>query len=110
MFLVAAVVTAVTLPLGSALADGTNYGGALDPNFGKGGVISTRITSLGAGSGDFSMVAVQPSGKILLGGWLGGVGAVQGPGVIMRFTAQGSLDTTFGTNGRISLPWWESPR
>lgn len=69
--------------------------GTLDPSFGTGGKY-VGTSSNGLAFGTKTAIAVQPDGKIIVGGtfqkaiWTFGV---------MRFTANGTLDQTFGTLG-----------
>ncbi|MBI4238117.1 MAG: Ig-like domain-containing protein [Deltaproteobacteria bacterium] len=71
-----------------------NNTGAVDTAFGTDGV---TVTDAGAVAGTISLV-VQPDGKILVGGW---VDNVTRDFLLLRYTATGALDTTFGTNGRV---------
>ncbi|ALR30007.1 hypothetical protein ATE47_05485 [Chryseobacterium sp. IHB B 17019] len=69
--------------------------GALDASFGTGGKV---ITSVGSGSDKAYSVALQPDGKILVAGMT--VNALTGQDfVCLRYNTNGTLDTTFGTNG-----------
>lgn len=79
---------------GSALADG----GALDPTFAGTGIATMAL----AGSGDLNAVAVQPDGKIVAGGYVGLPGAQNGLLAVVRYTAAGSLDPSFGHNGLVT--------
>ncbi len=65
--------------------------GALDPGFGNGGVVQTEIELPSIGNA----VAVQPDGRILVGG------NADSTSVIVRYMPDGSLDATFGTNGVV---------
>ncbi|MFL5331337.1 MAG: hypothetical protein ACJ8C4_20815 [Gemmataceae bacterium] len=73
--------------------------GTLDASFGTGGTVTT---SLGSGHADPNAIAVAPSGKIVV------AGKVSDPSVqfagdafgLACYNANGTLDTTFGTNGR----------
>jgi uncharacterized delta-60 repeat protein len=75
-----------------------NSNGSVDTSFGANGTIDT----------DFSVqypvpykVVVQSDGKILVGGKLcSGTGAI----ALARYNANGSLDSSFGTNGIASFP------
>jgi uncharacterized delta-60 repeat protein len=71
--------------------------GQLDTTFGTGGLVTT------APSGPFpspSAVIAQPNGQILVGGFVDGSGVHKsGQTVLVRYNANGSLDTTFGTGG-----------
>jgi uncharacterized delta-60 repeat protein len=62
-----------------------NADGSLDAEFDMGGVFLDSI---------IRTVAVQPDGKIVIGGWFSKIGGAQRPGVA-RLNATGSLDLTF---------------
>jgi uncharacterized delta-60 repeat protein len=69
--------------------------GALDPNFGIGGVASKNIKVSEAALD----LLVEPSGKIVLAG-ASGVGGLGGDDyAVCRFTENGTVDSSFGTNG-----------
>jgi uncharacterized delta-60 repeat protein len=83
-----------------------NPAGRLVSTFGSGG----KATYLTSGS-DGRSVAIQADGKILVGGAYpvngsmnGDGGASGGGGYVLRTNPNGSLDTTFGTKGIVSLP------
>ncbi|MEM7347561.1 MAG: delta-60 repeat domain-containing protein [Chloroflexota bacterium] len=70
--------------------------GDLDPTFGNNGVVTTTIGAAATtdrGSG----VKVQPDDKILVGG-ISDLSTF----TIVRYTADGITDTTFGTNGVVT--------
>lgn len=71
--------------------------GTLDTTFGTGGKVSTAI---GASGGNIVAVAVQSDGKIVAAG-----SARNGSGysdfALARYNADGSLDTAFGTDGKV---------
>jgi len=71
--------------------------GALDSTFGDGGVTQLRV---GNTSHATRAVARQPDGKLLLAGYTRFVGQ-NFDFAVLRFTADGVLDTTFGTNGVV---------
>jgi uncharacterized delta-60 repeat protein len=82
-----------------------NPNGSLDASFGTGGRVSTEFFSPPLqGAQEFAhAVLVQPDGKILVAG-----SARQGQnrfapiqGAIARYNSDGSLDTGFGTGGRV---------
>jgi uncharacterized delta-60 repeat protein len=84
-----------------------NANGALDATFGKGGLVTTAV------NGGAYSVAIQPAdGKIVVGGFVSVGSNVEW--LLLRYNANGSLDTTFGSNGEVitSLPpgddWIES--
>jgi uncharacterized delta-60 repeat protein len=68
-----------------------NPDGSLDPTFGAGGKV---VTDLGSTEVARS-VAIQPDGKLLVAGQTGGDFAV------VRYNADGSLDTGFGSSGVV---------
>ena len=65
--------------------------GELDPTFGGG----DGMVSLSVSSADATAVALQSDGKIIVGGDTS----------LVRFSADGSLDTTFGNNGVAAIPF-----
>jgi uncharacterized delta-60 repeat protein len=66
--------------------------GDLDPAFGSGGIVTTEL-----GSGGGSDVAVQPDGRIVVGGTAGTAFA------LARYLADGSLDESFGHGGTVKI-------
>lgn len=76
--------------------------GSPDNGFGNGGVASHNIDEFGDGEAAYS-VAIQPDGKMVTGG-------VSSPSqfdtdyTLVRFNADGSLDTGFGQGGVSTLP------
>ncbi|SFL27181.1 cadherin domain-containing protein, partial [Azotobacter beijerinckii] len=89
---------------GTAGVDGTsdfallcfNADGTPDSGFGTGGIVTTPI---GAGNDQAYGMTVQADGKILLAGssYQGGNQAF----ALVRYNADGSLDTSFGVSGKI---------
>jgi uncharacterized delta-60 repeat protein len=82
-----------------------NADGSLDTSFGNGGVASTTFSGRGNRTwGLAQAVALQDDGKILVAG----EGAETKGGAvtwgIARFNPDGSLDTGFGTSGKVSPP------
>jgi uncharacterized delta-60 repeat protein len=77
-------------------------GGDLDPSFGTNG----RSITTGAGSG--TSVALQANGKIVVAGGLED-GARILHSSVARYRADGSLDTSFGTNGVVVTPFRSGP-
>lgn len=69
--------------------------GTLDSTFDGDG---TLISNLGS-STTASSVVLQPNGKILVGG------SIAGDVLLARYNSDGSLDTSYGTNGRTSFDW-----
>jgi uncharacterized delta-60 repeat protein len=79
-----------------------NADGSLDTKFGNGGTVFTNFApgTIATASG----LAIQPDGKILVVG--NSEGVVNGNFVeefaLARYTTDGTLDTSFGTNGEVS--------
>ena len=82
--------------------------GKLDTTFGSGGLASTGFAGGESGTG----VALQPDGKII---WVGSQGNPSFPAggtfsfAVARFTANGTLDTSFGTGGQASVEFFDPP-
>jgi uncharacterized delta-60 repeat protein len=75
-----------------------NSNGSLDTSFGTGGIVSTPSIEDAA----FTSVALQSDGKIVA--VAGGFSAN-----VVRYTSAGALDTTFGTNGIVTLNFINGP-
>ncbi len=70
--------------------------GAPDLSFGSGGIVTTSLGSYGYAWD----VALQPDDKIVAAGWSGGP---KGDGfALVRYTAAGTLDPTFGQGGVVT--------
>ncbi len=75
-----------------------NNNGTLDTTFGGTGVVTAGS---GSGSDALAGVAVQPDGKIVVGG-----DSTSGPGgydeaFLLRYNPDGTLDPTFGNGGKV---------
>lgn len=87
--------------------DNTNYdfavvrftsAGALDTTFNSTGIVITPIGAVG----DTAMgVVIQPDGKLVIAGYAG-MGATGSDITVVRYNTNGSLDTSFGTNGIVT--------
>ena len=81
-----------------------NADGSFDASFGQGGQATGTLTTqpslqvLGPPN-EARAFAVQADGKIVVAGYATSSGTDSGA-VVMRFNANGSLDTAFGDNGR----------
>lgn len=77
-------------------------GGRLDQGFGKGGKV---ITPVGSGkTADFaSVVRLQPDGKLVVAGYSTS-SVTANDFALARYNANGTLDTSFGTGGRVTTP------
>jgi len=68
--------------------------GALDTTFGGAGIVTTNM---GMGSLSYATaIALQPDNKVVVGG------AISGDFALVRFTADGDLDTSFGGTGVVT--------
>jgi uncharacterized delta-60 repeat protein len=95
-----------------------NANGSLDTSFGSGGQAGVAGVEFFAppmeGAQEFARaVLVQPDGKILVAGSArqGQIRFAPIQGALARFNANGTLDTSFGSGGKIlssSLPQWPS--
>ena len=67
-----------------------------DPSFGSGGVVTT---SIGGVDDEAHAVALQPDGKIIVGGY-----CQSSPlgFALVRYNPDGSLDTSFGSGGKVT--------
>jgi uncharacterized delta-60 repeat protein len=80
-----------------------NADGSWDDSFGEHGI--ARLEAFDDGFFDVRDLAVQPDGKIIIGGqlatdWFGGQ---HDPAMLARVNPDGSIDASFGTEGRILL-------
>ncbi|AWH85553.1 hypothetical protein HYN59_10720 [Flavobacterium album] len=72
--------------------------GSLDASFGTGGKV---VTSINSGADKAYATAIQADGKILVAG-VTTSGATGKDFAIVRYNADGTLDTAFGTNGIVT--------
>ena len=72
-----------------------NSDGSLDTTFGGTGIV---VTDFGANESADDLV-IQASGKIILAGTTSSAGASDF--LLVRYNSDGSLDTSFGTNGKL---------
>jgi uncharacterized delta-60 repeat protein len=79
--------------------------GDLDPTFGSGGKVTTSIGSAGS---DADAVVVQPDGKIVVGGRADQTDGSTGSFGVARFNRDGTLDTTFGSGGKVTTEFGTS--
>ena len=76
-----------------------NANGTVDPSFGNAGVVTTN---LGAAYASAQALVEQPDGRLVVAGH---IAMRQGTRdlLIVRFNADGSLDTTFGVSGSLIM-------
>ena len=73
-----------------------NTNGTLDSTFGSGGKV---VTNIGSANNEINAVAIEPDGKIVVGGGDQDAGDHALNFVVARYQANGSLDATFGSGG-----------
>ena len=76
--------------------------GASDPGFGSGGITKTDI---GSGDDVAADIAVQPDGRIVVAGYTEDANGEKN-GLIMRYDADGTLDGTFSSDGKLVITAW----
>jgi uncharacterized delta-60 repeat protein len=77
-----------------------NTDGSLDTSFDGDGIV---VTSFGATTDSVASISVLPSGKILVAGSVSDqVTSASSQIALVQYNANGSLDTSFGTNGVVS--------
>jgi len=72
--------------------------GQLDPSFGAGGTVVTEFPSSYSGG---RAVAVQADGRIVAAGFAHTNDSILSDFALTRYEVDGTLDTTFGTGGRV---------
>ncbi|MBL7912359.1 MAG: T9SS type A sorting domain-containing protein [Bacteroidia bacterium] len=73
-----------------------NSNGTIDNTFGTNGIVTTTISSF---SEKASAIAIQPDGKIVVGGSANT--GTSSDFIIIRYNTNGTLDNTFGVNGIV---------
>jgi uncharacterized delta-60 repeat protein len=81
--------------------------GALDAGFGQGGIVKTDWSKT-TGYNYIESVALQPDGKILAAG-TSKVGTNSWRLAVVRYNANGTLDTTFGSKGIAAAIIYNNP-
>jgi uncharacterized delta-60 repeat protein len=82
-----------------------NTNGTVDTSFGVKGKVTTDFGA----SESAQTVAVQPDGKIVVAGdYYNSTAALPDGFALARYNADGSLDTTFGSGGKVVTPLWDS--
>lgn len=77
-----------------------NSDGALDNTFGSGGIVTVAI----ADSASAEDVAIQPDGKIVIGGHNTDLTVFNAFFTFVRLNVDGSFDSSFGSNGVFVVP------
>ena len=76
-----------------------NTDGSLDSTFGIGGKVRTDFSAFDSG---VNAIALQPDGKIVAAGFRAPFTQNGSDFALVRYNADGSLDTTFGSGGRVT--------
>lgn len=74
-----------------------NIDGNLDTSFGNSGKVTTDVSAIDSAKS----VTIQADGKILLAGSTTSSPEVASDFLLVRYNSDGSLDTTFGTGGKV---------
>src|SRR5262249_28123526 len=97
----------VTVGMTTTIAGGADFAvtrhlrdGTLDPHFGTGGKVVTPIGGERAGDAA-TAVAIQADGKIVVAGLTTQPGGSDIDFALVRYNADGSLDTGFGNGGKV---------
>lgn len=96
------LVVYILTPVIASLADSSMGAaqGDLDSSFGTGGIVTTNFT---ANQDTGTDVALQSDGKIVVVGYsLSGSDLSTADFALARYNADGTLDSTFGTNGKVT--------
>jgi len=88
---------ALAMALAPTLTYGQTRSGTFDASFGTGGQVTTDFAGAGDGVG---AIAVQPDGKLVAVG--GATINGQADFALARYNGNGTLDTSFGKNGRAT--------
>ena len=78
-----------------------NTNGSLDSSFGSGGKVITSVSPKG-GSGELKEILIQPDGMIIAAGITVNGGWTAPDFVVVRYKADGSLDNSFGSKGKVT--------
>ena len=76
-----------------------NANGTLDSSFGTGGKVTTPI---GSGSDIVYSIALQGDAKIVVGGTSTSIDGINNDFAMVRYNANGTLDTSFGASGKVT--------
>jgi uncharacterized delta-60 repeat protein len=74
--------------------------GTLDTGFGAAGKVVTQVST--TNWDEAQAVALQPDGKIVVGGWVYTGGSSAGDFAVVRYDSAGALDPSFGAGGKVT--------
>lgn len=97
--------TLIVTLIAAAAVLGQGATGNLDPTFGSGGLVRTDF------SGNIdraNAVAIQPDGKIVVGGSSFSSSKTVEDFIVARYNANGALDKRFGNNGKITVDFFRN--
>ncbi|KFE66236.1 delta-60 repeat domain-containing protein [Hyalangium minutum] len=77
-----------------------NADGTLDTSFGTSGKVVTQVNA--GNEATATALAIQSDGKLVAGGWTYTGGSSAGDFAVLRYDASGTLDTAFGTGGKVT--------
>jgi len=93
---------ATSVSSASPVLMGFSTQGVLDPSFGSEGTATFRLTTGASASTVMYGLAVQPDGKLDLAGYLQDSSSSPVAAELVRLTAAGALDPSFGSNGAVT--------
>jgi uncharacterized delta-60 repeat protein len=100
------VAAGITSPAGQFALARYNTDGSLDSSFGSGGKVITNSLARPALA---SAVIIQPDNKIVAAGMAGPSSGASGSDfALVRFNADGSIDSSFGSGGQCSTDFFSS--
>ncbi len=83
-----------------------NSNGSLDTTFGSGGKVITAVDAGGTKADEARAIVQQADSKLVIAGFactVSGLGCNQNDILLIRYNANGSLDTAFGSGGKVLL-------
>jgi uncharacterized delta-60 repeat protein len=78
-----------------------NSDGSLDQTFGTGGKVKTHFSGVGNTGSSATSVALQPDGKLVVGGYYKKNDRTPHQFALARYNSNGTLDSAFGRSGEV---------
>jgi uncharacterized delta-60 repeat protein len=103
--MVRSIVLALLLVCALRAAPAAGADGTPDSSFGTGGAV---ISTFGFAQCGAESLVRQPDGKLVVAGFVGDYPAVATGFLLARYNADGSLDPSFGTGGRVTTTGGET--